>query len=211
MFIFLDTETTGRGPEDRLCQIAFKTDDGVTVSELYNPGMPISIDAMAIHHITNEMVQGKPVFRNSEEWRTLQDLLGANQTVTVAHNAKFDIEMLRREGLEPQRVVCTLKLARYLDKEGVIPKYNLQYLRYFLNLQVDAKAHDALGDVTVLEALFKRIYAKAAEEFGDHVVEQMIEISGNLCQSRRRIRGSNRRADDRDFGQTAFAQENAIR
>jgi hypothetical protein len=25
MFIFLDTETTDRGPADRLCQIAFKT------------------------------------------------------------------------------------------------------------------------------------------------------------------------------------------
>jgi hypothetical protein len=25
MFFFLDTETTGNGPADRLCQIAFKT------------------------------------------------------------------------------------------------------------------------------------------------------------------------------------------
>lgn len=178
MFIFLDTETTGRGPEDRLCQIAFKTDDGLTVNELFNPGMPISIDAMSIHHITNEMVHGKPAFRGGKEWTTLQELIGANQSVVVAHNAKFDVEMLKREGLEPQKVICTLKLARYLDKEGVIPKYNLQYLRYFLNLQVEAKAHDAFGDVTVLEALFRRIYSKAAEEFGDNAVDQMIEISG---------------------------------
>ena len=26
MFIFLDTETTGTGEDDRLCQIAFKTE-----------------------------------------------------------------------------------------------------------------------------------------------------------------------------------------
>ena len=81
------------------------------------------------------------------------------------------------KGSNPNRVICTLKLARYLDKEGVIPKYSLQYLRYFLNLQVNATAHDALGDVIVLEALFRRIYAKAAEEFGDQVVEKMIEVS----------------------------------
>ena len=195
MFIFLDTETTGRGPEDRLCQIAFKTDDGLTISELYNPGMPISIDAMAIHHITNEMVQEKPTFRDSKEWKTLQELIGANQSVVVAHNAKFDVEMLKCEGLEPQKVICTLKLARYLDKEGVIPKYNLQYLRYYLKLQVDAKAHDALGDVTVLEALFRRIYAKAAEEFGDQAVEQMIEISGKPLLHRKMPFGKHKGCD----------------
>ena len=44
MFIFLDTETTGNGSADRLCQIAFKTQEGHTVNELFNPGMPISID-----------------------------------------------------------------------------------------------------------------------------------------------------------------------
>jgi hypothetical protein len=28
MFIFLDTETTGNGPADRICQIAFKIKGG---------------------------------------------------------------------------------------------------------------------------------------------------------------------------------------
>jgi hypothetical protein len=42
MFIFLDTETTGTGPEDRLCQIAFKPEGGPAVCETFNPGMPIS-------------------------------------------------------------------------------------------------------------------------------------------------------------------------
>jgi hypothetical protein len=38
MFIFLDTETTGNGPDDRLCQIAFKPENGAAVSGLFNPG-----------------------------------------------------------------------------------------------------------------------------------------------------------------------------
>ncbi len=54
MFIFHDTETTGTGSADRLCQIAFKIKGGYTVNELFNPGTPISIDAMTVHHITNE-------------------------------------------------------------------------------------------------------------------------------------------------------------
>jgi hypothetical protein len=75
MFIFLDTETTGNGPADRLCQIAFKIKGGYTVNELFNPGMPITIDAMTVHHITNEMVLDKPAFRNSDTWNKLQDLI----------------------------------------------------------------------------------------------------------------------------------------
>ena len=46
MFIYLDTETTGNGPQDRLCQIAFKPENGPAVSGLFNRGRPISIDVM---------------------------------------------------------------------------------------------------------------------------------------------------------------------
>ena len=38
MFIYLDTETTGTDEDDRLCQIAFKTETGLIVNELFNPG-----------------------------------------------------------------------------------------------------------------------------------------------------------------------------
>jgi len=48
MFIYLGTETTGNGPDYRLCQIAFKPEVGHAVCGLFNPGMPISIDAMAV-------------------------------------------------------------------------------------------------------------------------------------------------------------------
>ena len=60
MFILLDTETTGTDEDDRLCQIAFKTETDLIVNELFNPGKPISIEAMSIHHITNELVKAIP-------------------------------------------------------------------------------------------------------------------------------------------------------
>ena len=81
----------------------------------------------------------------------------------VAHNAQFDMTMLPLGGYFFHRTICTLKLARYLDKNGVIPKYNLQYLRYFLGLEIEATAHDALGDILVLEGLFSRLNAKFQE------------------------------------------------
>jgi DNA polymerase III epsilon subunit-like protein len=85
--------------------------------------------------------------------------------------------MLEREGIHPSNYICTLKLARYLDPKGIIPQYNLQYLRYYLDLNIEATAHDALGDILVLEALFKRIHAKF-KSFGiEEVSGQMIRIS----------------------------------
>jgi exodeoxyribonuclease X len=95
----------------------------------------------------------------------------------VAHNAKFDVSMLNRENLYPQKVICTYKLSRYLDKEGIIPKYNLQYLRYYLKLNIDATAHTAIGDILVLKGIFQRIYAKFKGQ-ADPVAE-MVKISSS--------------------------------
>ncbi len=108
--------------------------------------MPITIDAMTVHHITNEMVLGKPSFRGSDTWRKLQDLMNSDTNVMVAHSAAFDVDMLKKEGIEPKNVICTFKLARYFDKDGVIPRYRLRYLRYYLKFNVDAIPHTALGE-----------------------------------------------------------------
>ncbi len=86
--------------------------------------------------------------------------MNSDDYVIVAHCASFDIGMLKKEGIEPKHVICTLKLDRYFDKEGVIPRYALQYLRYYLKLNVDAVPHTALGDILVLEAIFNRITPK---------------------------------------------------
>ncbi|MGB0925512.1 MAG: exonuclease domain-containing protein, partial [Minisyncoccia bacterium] len=58
--IFIDTETTGTGPDDRLIQVAYRTTDNVDVSELYSTNRPIEIAAMAVHHITEKMIANKP-------------------------------------------------------------------------------------------------------------------------------------------------------
>ena len=78
--------------------------------------------------------------------------------IAVAHNAKFDVDMLAKEGINVANYICTLKLARHLDVGGFFTNYKMQYLRYALKLKVDAKAHDAEGDVEVLKALFERLY-----------------------------------------------------
>ena len=181
MIIFFDTETTGNGETDRLCQLAVKEQyiDEPLVNALYKPPVPISIESMAIHHITEKMVAGKPAFKNSPEYQSIKDLFESTETIAIAHNAAFDLAMLAREGIVPKKVICTYKVAYELDPNDTLPNYRLQYLRYLLNLDVEAEAHDALGDVIVLEALFERFFKKMVERHGteEAALEAMLAIS----------------------------------
>jgi DNA polymerase III epsilon subunit-like protein len=178
LFISLDTETTGAAKHDRLCQLAYKTEKGEIVNQLFKPPLPIAIEAMCVHHITNEMVENKPAFKDSPNHQKLVGLLNDDKNILVAHNAKFDVDMLEKEGIHPKRIICTLKIARHMDPKGVIPRYSLQYLRYFLGIQIKATAHDALGDILVLEKLFERLFAKMSKNIGPATVEnKMMDIS----------------------------------
>lgn len=176
-FLFFDTETTGNTEKDVLCQIAYKHGN-TEFSELYKPSISIPPEASAVHHITNKMVAGRPAFRDSIDYLRVKTLFEKSGAIPVAHNAKFDVDMFKKEGIDVPKFICTLRLARYLDKENKIPRYNLQYLRYFLGIEIDAQAHDALGDVKVLEALFERLQAKMIELVGEEkALEEMLAVS----------------------------------
>lgn len=177
--IFLDTETTGTGPTDRLCQVAYAY-AGAEVEGLYRPPVPITIDAMAVTHITNKMVAECEAFAGSPMFRELEQILGSG-AILVAHNAPFDVDMLRREGLVVPQSIDTFKLSHFLDTDGVIPRHNLQYLRYYHDLEVsEVVAHDALGDVRVLRALYAYQYAEMLKRYGNDeatVFAEMLAIS----------------------------------
>lgn len=178
--IFLDTETTGNEPKkDFLVQLAFKTDDE-TFNELYKPSIPIPPEASAVHHITNKMVANKKAFKESDDYKRIKKLLESPDTIMVAHNNKFDYEIIKNEGIVPANTICTLRVARALDKNNVIPQYRLQFLRYYLDIDIEAEAHDALGDVLVLEKLYERLLKKIMEEdrlSEEKAIEKMIDIS----------------------------------
>ena len=177
--LFLDTETTGREEQDRIFQVAYEF-EGKERAELFKPPLPLSIEAMEATHYTNRDVADKPTFQETQFYKELKDLLERDDVVFVAHNAPFDIEMLHRDGLEVGRFIDTLKVAQYLDPEAKLGAYRLQYLRYALDLRVDdAQAHDALGDVRVLKALFERLFKKLVQDLEDEeqVIEKMEEIS----------------------------------
>jgi DNA polymerase III epsilon subunit-like protein len=175
--IFLDTETTGNDlSKDRLCQVCYKTSKGI-FTEYFKPPLPMSVKSMSITHITNKMLVDKFPFIGSKMFTDLQDIL--KDGILVAHNAKFDIAMLESEGLKVHKKICTLRVARFLDPNNLVPEYNLQYLRYFLDLEVEGSAHDAEGDVNVLYAIFQRLLSKVKEELpkDEDAINKMLEIS----------------------------------
>ena len=179
MIILLDTETTDKERDSRLVQLAYKIrGEGSEVNEYFKPPVEIEIGAMAVHHITNEAVENKPEFDGSEDKKKIADLL-ADDGILVAHNAAFDINILKNEGVETHQSIDTFRLSQHLiDSE----RYALQYLRYFLKLNItDGKAHDAMGDVNVLEALFEYLVVVAKEKFNiekdDELIAKLIELS----------------------------------
>lgn len=181
--IFLDTETTGI-TEPRACQIAFyaPVKDGSPAIEcsLFKPPKPIETGAMATHHITNEMVEGANPFEGSLFKTLLIDHL--NSRILVAHNAKFDIGVLKNEGVETKWFIDTLRVARHIlpNRES----HALQFLRY--DLKIDPKqffdfeinAHAADGDVAILVGIFDHLRKVLAhyhkkETYKDQIIEMV--------------------------------------
>lgn len=180
--LFIDVEATGIEDEDRLLQLAYRC-DGIERNELFKPPLPIKLQAMSVHHVTEKMVAEKPQFRGSPTFTELVKLAAAD-AIFVAHNAKYDLTMLAKEGILFKRHICTLKIARHIDKGDRFDNHQLQYLRYFYGVEIEATAHDAFGDILVLEAVFAHLYRDFIEfEFpGEKVSEfaaltRMVEIS----------------------------------
>ncbi len=151
-FRVIDTETCGL--EGGVVEIAsVDVENGLLtnpMSDLVCPDRAIGYEAMAIHHITEEMVADKQRIA-----KTVGRYHGS--PYYVAHNAAFDRRMLPEMHGE---WICTVKLARKLYP-GL--KYSNQYLRYALNLAVTVPdglyPHRALYDCYVTAALLVKIMA----------------------------------------------------
>lgn len=144
---FVDTETTGID-DARLVELSY---NGVTVR--CKPSKPIETGASAINHISNADVADLPEFWTMPEYPVIKDVL--ENAIVVCHNAKFDVGVLKREGINVTTALCTKEMCQELYPG--LPSYSLQFLRYHFGLEVNAAAHTAGGDVAVLKALWARM------------------------------------------------------
>lgn len=134
------------------------------MSDFVKPDRPIEFSAMAIHHITEDIVADKPL---------IDDVVGRYQGADfyIAHNSNFDKGVLPEMGGE---WICTRKLAARLYPD--LDSHTNQFLRYALGLDAwvpeNLHAHRALYDCYVTAALFIRISRDSSWS-----VEEMLEIS----------------------------------
>lgn len=170
--IVLDTETTGMLEKDRICQLSYLVlNEDFEIEEVHNdlckPPLPISYEAMAIHHITPEMLEGEPSCVQTKAYKRLLEL-NSPANLMVIQNAAFDLGMLSKEGFTlKMNLIDTFRILRaYYPLDGT--SFSLQYKRYQWGLYkeedslakklgITIKAHDALGDVIVLKHLFERL------------------------------------------------------
>lgn len=169
--IILDTETTGMAENDRICQLSYLVlDEDLNIEEIHNdlclPPLPIGFEAMAIHHITPEMLENKPSCKKTKAYQRLCEL-NTQENLMIIQNAAFDLSMLAKEGFSfEMNLIDTFRILRALYAKDA--PHSLQFKRYqwglykqeqaLINkLGIEVKAHDALGDVIVLKHLFEKI------------------------------------------------------
>jgi DNA polymerase III subunit epsilon len=92
-FCILDTETTGLGSDDEICQIGVLDCTGEPlIDRLVWPMVPIAEAASAIHGITAETVYGSDLFDAVflDTWKAV------GKRDVVIYNAEFDLRLIRQ-------------------------------------------------------------------------------------------------------------------
>lgn len=164
----VDTETTGLGPRDQVVEIAAVMLDAEGREQkrgrwwtLVRPTVSISLEARAVHHITDAELRKAQTMSQLMDEGELDFLAEAD--VIVGHNLEFDLRMLVQSGLPseqmPTRRLCTYRCGVSLYPNS--PRHTNQVLRYFLELDVpvalDMPPHRALPDALVTAAVLRRM------------------------------------------------------
>jgi DNA polymerase-3 subunit epsilon len=180
-FICIDCETTGLDPKnDRIIEVAavkFTLEQNLEELEsLIDPEIIIPANSIAIHHITQDMVQGKPTI--DKILQKLFDMVGSHPI--IGHGIKYDIDIIAHHAarcniptqIRQNRVYDTLRLARLY---GESPSNSLQTLRMHFNIEEEG-AHRAMSDVVVNIQVFKKL----AQNF--RTIEQLTDALSRPIQ-----------------------------
>jgi DNA polymerase-3 subunit epsilon len=113
--VFLDTETTGVGPQDEVVEICVLDGNGeVLVDSLVRPVGELHPEAVRHHGITATMLAGAPSW--PKVWPQVEAAIG--DSPLAIYNADFDTRLMRqshsRHGLrwtiDEERLICVMHL-----------------------------------------------------------------------------------------------------
>lgn len=159
-FVCIDCETTGLdAKQDRIIEVAavrFTLTEILDSFEfLIDPECVIPESSIAIHHITQEMVLGKPKIV-----AVLPHIIQfVGKSIIIGHGVGFDVEMIA-SAAERANIPCELRYNRILDtlrmarSYGESPINSLEQLRCHFNIPQEG-AHRAMSDVIVNVEVFK--------------------------------------------------------
>ncbi|MGB1308688.1 MAG: exonuclease domain-containing protein [Oceanihabitans sp.] len=163
MYTIVDIETTGgKYNEEGITEIAIYKYDGHEVVDqfisLVNPEREIQPFVVNLTGINSNMLRNAPKFY--EVAKRIVEI--TEDTILVAHNAKFDYRILRTEfrrlGFEFKRkTLCTVELSKELIPNQA--SYSLGKLTRALGIPV-ADRHRAAGDAIATVKLFKMLLDK---------------------------------------------------
>ncbi len=191
MYLFIDTETTdlpdGESVKDgqaRVCQVAMLLTDaeGNSIAEfstLIKPdGWVVGDESGAVHGFTTEKCE-----KYGLDHRLVYGIFqhfAAQADVIVAHNTRFDRQMMKIEnayngmGFPENKWVCTMRhstdickipptekmIAAGMHNQFKAPSLN-QALQTLCNRTMGSEAHDALWDVRACKEIFFALKARA--------------------------------------------------
>lgn len=177
-FVAFDTETTGKYPlESEICELAaVKWQNGEVVDTfqtLLKPSKPMGSEVIAIHGITNDMVEDAPLM--SEKIGEFHRFIEG--AIPMAHHAPFDLGFVSIEfdkaGLPlPQLpALCTSLLSRKLFPDS--RDHRLQTLIGFFKLE-RGTAHRALDDARAC----LEVGLRCLEKTGASVLKAATDVQG---------------------------------
>ena len=172
--MILDTETTGLKSDDRICQLAFKCNNEI-YSSYFNPMKEMTKEAQEVNKIDEEMLKTCVKFEDSIMMKILSSM---DSYIVVAHFAQFDIGMLAKENIIVKDHICTKTVAKWLYPK--FKSHRLQDLKIELNIIGDFDAHNAVGDVFLLEKVTERMIDDISKKFNcdrEKSIEKMISIT----------------------------------
>lgn len=142
---------------DRIVEISYikvmPNGEEISKTQRINPGMPIPPEASAVHHITDEMVADKPLFKQFA--KTLADTFKGCDFAGFNSN-RFDIPMLDEE-FHRADVEFDFSKARFVDVQTIFHKKEPRTLvaayRFYCDKELEG-AHSADADTrATLEVL----------------------------------------------------------
>lgn len=134
-------------------------------SKRFKPSEPISLGAMAVHHIVDEDLVKCPSFTKFKMPKDDVEYL-------IGHNIDYDIAAIQRAGTDATgiKAICTLAMARYMWP--TLESHNLTALAYHISSDRKAtrrglrNAHSARNDCqTTLSLLLKIVREKNFQTF----------------------------------------------